>query len=172
MVTVDTIARVRRAYFVQGRKIKAIARELRLARGIDVCAERPRLNIARALVVEIIKAGLADRHAFGMGGERDKHVCRHILLLMGVVRMRADGTEHRFMGFGNGADLRFEPQACADRDHAGDTGRQGAFDLVVARDERRVGRPERDSRVSSLVCSSVRTIVGATRTRWLQCRPK
>jgi transposase len=32
MVTVDTIARVRRAYFVQGRKIKAIARDLRLAR--------------------------------------------------------------------------------------------------------------------------------------------
>ena len=28
----DTIARVRRAYFVQGRKIKAIARDLRLAR--------------------------------------------------------------------------------------------------------------------------------------------
>lgn len=32
MVTVDTIGRVRRAYFVQGRKIKAIARELKLAR--------------------------------------------------------------------------------------------------------------------------------------------
>ena len=32
MVTVDTIGKVRRAYFVQGRKIKAIARELRLAR--------------------------------------------------------------------------------------------------------------------------------------------
>jgi hypothetical protein len=32
MVTVDTIAKVRRAFFVQGRKIKAIARELRLAR--------------------------------------------------------------------------------------------------------------------------------------------
>jgi transposase len=32
MITVDTIAKVRRAYFVQGRKIKAIARELKLAR--------------------------------------------------------------------------------------------------------------------------------------------
>ena len=32
MVTVDTIGRVRRAHFVQGRSIKAIARELRLAR--------------------------------------------------------------------------------------------------------------------------------------------
>ena len=32
MVTVDTVGRVRRAYFVQGRKIKAIARELKLAR--------------------------------------------------------------------------------------------------------------------------------------------
>src|SRR5262245_33764186 len=32
MITVDTIGRVRRAYFVQGRKIRAIARELRLAR--------------------------------------------------------------------------------------------------------------------------------------------
>jgi len=30
MITVDTIGRVRRAYFVQGRKIKAIARELKL----------------------------------------------------------------------------------------------------------------------------------------------
>jgi transposase len=32
MVTVDTIGRVRRAHFVQGRSIKSIARELRLAR--------------------------------------------------------------------------------------------------------------------------------------------
>jgi hypothetical protein len=32
MITVDTIGRVRRAYFVQGRKIKAIARELKLTR--------------------------------------------------------------------------------------------------------------------------------------------
>ena len=32
MITVDTTARVRRAYFVQKRKIKVIARELRLAR--------------------------------------------------------------------------------------------------------------------------------------------
>ena len=32
MITVDTTARVRRAYFVQKRKIKAIARELKLAR--------------------------------------------------------------------------------------------------------------------------------------------
>ena len=32
MVTVDTIGRVRRAYFVQKRSIKAIARDLKLAR--------------------------------------------------------------------------------------------------------------------------------------------
>ena len=32
MVTVDTIGKVRRAHFVQGRKIKAIAREMKLAR--------------------------------------------------------------------------------------------------------------------------------------------
>ena len=32
MITVDTVGKVRRAYFVQGKKIKAIARELRLAR--------------------------------------------------------------------------------------------------------------------------------------------
>ena len=32
MISVDTIARVRRAHFVQGKSIKAIARELRLAR--------------------------------------------------------------------------------------------------------------------------------------------
>src|SRR5215475_8423197 len=32
MITVDTIGRVRRAYWVQGKKIKAICRELRLAR--------------------------------------------------------------------------------------------------------------------------------------------
>jgi transposase len=32
MITVDTVGRVRRAYFVQGRKINAIARELKLAR--------------------------------------------------------------------------------------------------------------------------------------------
>ena len=32
MITVDTIGRVRCAYFVQGRKIKAIAGELKIAR--------------------------------------------------------------------------------------------------------------------------------------------
>jgi transposase-like protein len=32
MITVDTIGRVRRAYFVRGHKIKAIARELKIAR--------------------------------------------------------------------------------------------------------------------------------------------
>ena len=32
MITVDTIGKVRRAHFVQGKKIKAIARELKLAR--------------------------------------------------------------------------------------------------------------------------------------------
>jgi DNA-binding transcriptional regulator LsrR (DeoR family) len=32
MITVDTIGKVRRAYFVQKRTIKAIARDLRLAR--------------------------------------------------------------------------------------------------------------------------------------------
>ena len=32
MITVDTIGKVRRAFFVQGRKIKAIAREQRLSR--------------------------------------------------------------------------------------------------------------------------------------------
>ena len=32
MITVDTIARVRRAYFVQKKPIKAISRDLRLAR--------------------------------------------------------------------------------------------------------------------------------------------
>ena len=31
MITMDTIGRVRRAFFVQKRKIKAIARELKLA---------------------------------------------------------------------------------------------------------------------------------------------
>ncbi len=33
MVTVDTIGKVRRAYWVQGKRIKAIAREMRLSRG-------------------------------------------------------------------------------------------------------------------------------------------
>jgi DNA-binding transcriptional regulator LsrR (DeoR family) len=33
MVTVETIGKVRRAYWVQGKKIKAIAREMKLARG-------------------------------------------------------------------------------------------------------------------------------------------
>ena len=32
MITVDTAAKVRRAHFVEGKKIKAIAREQRLAR--------------------------------------------------------------------------------------------------------------------------------------------
>ena len=49
MLTVDTIGKVRRAHFVQGKKIKAIAREM---------------NLARNTVRDIIRAGLKTEHRY------------------------------------------------------------------------------------------------------------
>ena len=44
MLVVETVAKVRRAYFVQGKTIKAICRELRLSRKVvrRFCARRRR----------------------------------------------------------------------------------------------------------------------------------
>ena len=78
MITVDTTARVRRAYFVQKRKacpgprsgVKAIARELKLARntvrdivragGVD--AERPRQMVLSASSMTEIDVSLGWGH--------------------------------------------------------------------------------------------------------------
>ena len=49
MLTVDTIGKVRRAHFVQGRKIKAIAREM---------------NLARNTVRDIIRAEVKTEHRY------------------------------------------------------------------------------------------------------------
>lgn len=49
MTTVDTIGKVRRAYFVQGKKIKAIAREQRLARNTVREIVRAGADVANAL---------------------------------------------------------------------------------------------------------------------------
>ena len=49
MLTVDTIGKVRRAHFVQGKKIKAIAREM---------------NLARNTVRDIIRAGAKTEHRY------------------------------------------------------------------------------------------------------------
>ena len=86
MVTVDTIARVRRAYFVQKRKIKAIARDLKLERNTVrqiVRAEdqtehryvrmRPRLGLLRQSVVP-------DHEVAGPPGDRLCAQCMQVLL--------------------------------------------------------------------------------------------
>ncbi|HRD74859.1 MAG TPA: hypothetical protein PK264_02805 [Hyphomicrobiaceae bacterium] len=65
MISVDTIARVRRAHFVQGKSIKAISRELRLARNIFGEIERretsePRQRLGSGisdLIVEKVERG-------------------------------------------------------------------------------------------------------------------
>ena len=49
MLTVDTIGKVRRAHFVQGKKIKAIAREM---------------NLARNTVRDIIRAEVKTEHRY------------------------------------------------------------------------------------------------------------
>lgn len=60
MISVDTIARVRRAHFVQGKSIKAIARELRLARNTSGIGRTPSGSIlqARTLLLISWKSGL------------------------------------------------------------------------------------------------------------------
>ena len=48
------------------------------------------LRVARRIVVVIVEPGFADRHDFRVLRPRDEIGRRHVELLMGVMRMRAD----------------------------------------------------------------------------------
>ena len=60
------------------------------ARRRDMGAEAARLRFRRAVVVEIVEAGLAERHDLRMLGQRDQFIRRNAVLFIGVMRMGAD----------------------------------------------------------------------------------
>ena len=81
------------------------------------------LRVARALVVVIVEAGLADRHHFRMLGKRDQRLGIDVEFLVGIMRMRADRAENLRIFLGNRQHLRQLTHAGGDGDHAADAGR-------------------------------------------------
>src|SRR5689334_21498722 len=72
------------------------------ARGRDMGAKAPRLRFGRAIVVEVIEAGFAERDDLGMVRKRDQFVWRNAVFLVGVVRMGADGAIDVVVAAGDG----------------------------------------------------------------------
>ena len=68
-MTVDTIAKVRRAYFVQKRKIKAIARDLKLAR-----------NTVRQIIAVYVRRS----HSHAKGGDCASDVATRPVVTMAI----------------------------------------------------------------------------------------
>ena len=86
----------------------------------------------RALVVEIVEAGLTDRDALGMLRLGDDLRDCDVQLLVRIMGMRADGKKHARVRFGNLAiDVElFYPGR--DGDQRGDAGRgRAAYDSVA-----------------------------------------
>ena len=100
-------------------------RQLGFARSSDVAAKALLLRGPWTLVVEIVEAGFADGDYFGMAAQPYDLVHRHIQLFMGVVRMRADGTEDIGVRIGNLQQPVEAADAGGDGDHQPDAGRLG-----------------------------------------------
>ena len=95
------------------------------ARSRDMGAEDLLLHVARALVVMVVEAGLADGDAARMLGQGDQPLGRHIRLHGSVVRMRADREEDALMTL---CESPIGVEAChmgRDGHHATDAGRSG-----------------------------------------------
>jgi hypothetical protein len=98
----------------------------------DVHAKPLGLGVAWRLVVEIIKAGLADRHNFRVLCQPDQICGRHVEFFRSVVRMGADGAENFAEFFSDRKDLFEALHARRDRDHPLDARRLGARDDIGA----------------------------------------
>ena len=69
----------------------------------DVVAEALGLRRLRAVVVEVVEPGLADRHHLGVLRQPHDLLDRHVELLVRIVRMRADRAEHVVVALGDAA---------------------------------------------------------------------
>jgi len=97
-------------------------RQLRGARRRDVAAEALRLRRARAIVVKVVEAGLADRHHLGVRRQPHQLIEGDIELLVGIVRVRANRAKHGVVGLGDGDQVGQALEAGRDRDDGADAG--------------------------------------------------
>ncbi len=104
--------------------------------GCSRCRDMPpqahRLRVARRVVVKIIQPRLADRDDLGMGGEPNEIVGRHVQFLIGIMRMRADGTEDVRISLGDREDRVESFHPGRNRDHLPHAGVARALDDGVA----------------------------------------
>ena len=101
------------------------------ARGRNMLAKALCLRVARALVVVIVEAGLADRHDFRIFRQSDQRFGVDIQFLMRVVRMGADRAENLRKFLRDRQHLRKFAHARADGDQARDAGGARARDHRV-----------------------------------------
>ena len=106
-------------------------RQPRLPRGGDVVAKALLLRLARAVVVEVVEARLADGDDLGMRGEAHDLLDGNVELLVGIVGMRADRAEDVGDALGNLQQSRRGGDARGDRDQHADARRLGARDHAV-----------------------------------------
>ena len=92
-----------------------------LAREQDLRGERALLVGAGREVAVEVKAGLADRHAAGMGGERAQFGQVGVVEAPRFVRMHADGRIHMWKRLGRRERRARGDAVGADREHARDT---------------------------------------------------
>ncbi len=84
-----------------------IKRQGRQARRLDM---QPKAFLLHGLAfggVVIVETGFPNPHEFRVFGQSDKILDRRHRFLSGTHRVSACGVEHRGIGLGNGANLRF-----------------------------------------------------------------
>src|SRR5262245_9252068 len=98
------------------------------ARGGDVVAEAPLLRVTRTEVIMIVEAGFTDRNRLFVLREAHDLLDADIELLVRVMRMRADRTEHVGIAVGDGTKPVASLDPRRDRDHAPYPSRAGSSD--------------------------------------------
>ena len=88
----------------------------------NVLAEACGLGVARAGVVVVVEAGLADGDDFRVFRHFNQRLGVNLRLLRRVMRMGADGAEHVGKTLGNGQNLCELAHPSRDGDHAADAG--------------------------------------------------
>ena len=88
----------------------------------NVSAKTARLRLRRAIVIEIIEAGLSERHNFRMPRQRHKLIGANPVLLVGVMRMGADRAIDVVVFVGDREQPTQPAHPRRDRDHAADPG--------------------------------------------------
>ena len=97
----------------------------------DMGSETGLLQVARAVVVEIIESGFADADHLRVLRPRYQVFDGHDRFFLGLVRVNADRTPDIVVCLGDRAYFIEPGHPCADGDHGADTGVAGALNGFV-----------------------------------------